>query len=271
MLAYLVAAAGWIVARGPSSAAGWLLVHLLLLGAVTNAIVTWTGHFAATLLQQPQMSGRVMAWRLVALNVAVAAVLVGVNETWRPVAVAGAALLAVVITIHGLILWRTVNAGRERRLAPTVRFYYVAIIALLLGVSSGTAMVVGVPTAWYPRVYAVHVHLNLLGWVTLTVLGTEFSLWPTALRTRMVDGLERAARRCLPGCAAGLGLVIVGLMTATRPVTVTGLVVYLAAVTVFLDPFVRTAPHCGAGRAPRPPGCSPQAPAGCYSRSAPMS
>ncbi len=241
VLAYLVAAAGWIVARGPGRAPGWLLVHLLLLGAVTNAIVTWTGHFAATLLQQPQMSRRVMAWRLVALNVAVPAVLVGVNESWRPVAVAGAALLAVVITVHGLILWRTVHAGRERRLAPTVRFYYVAVIALLLGVSSGTAMVVGVPTAWYPRIYAVHVHLNILGWVTLTVFGTEFSLWPTALRTRMVDGLERAARRCLPGFAAGLGLVVVGLMTATRPVTATGLVVYLGGVTVFLDPFVRTA------------------------------
>jgi nitrite reductase (NO-forming) len=182
-----------------------------------------------------------MAWRLIALNIAIPAVLVGVHEGWTAVAVVGAGLLAAVITVHGFFLWRTVHAGRERRLAPTVRFYWVAAIALLLGVACGTAMEIGVPAEWYPRVYAVHVHLNLLGWVTLTVLGTEFSLWPTALRTRMVDGLERAARLCLPGCATGLGLVVVGLMTASRPVTVAGLVLYLAAVVVFLDPFVRTA------------------------------
>ena len=241
MLAYLVAAAGWIVARGPGSAPGWLLVHLLLLGAVTNAILTWTGHFAATLLQQPQLSRRVMAWRLIALNIAIPAVLVGVHQGWTAVAVVGAGMLAAVMTVHGFLLWRTVHAGRERRLAPTVQFYWVAAIALVLGVACGTAMEIGVPAEWYPRVYAVHVHLNLLGWVTLTVLGTEFSLWPTALRTRMVDGLERAARRCLPGCATGLGLVVVGLMTASRPVTLTGLLLYLAAVVVFLDPFVRTA------------------------------
>jgi nitrite reductase (NO-forming) len=241
VLAYLVAAAGWIVARGPGSAPGWLLVHLLLLGAVTNAILTWTGHFAATLLQQPQLSRRVMAWRLIALNIAIPAVLVGVHQGWTAVAVVGAGMLAAVMTVHGFLLWRTVHAGRERRLAPTVQFYWVAAIALVLGVACGTAMEIGVPAEWYPRVYAVHAHLNLLGWVTLTVLGTEFSLWPTALRTRMVDGLERAARRCLPGCATGLGLVVVGLMTASRPVTLTGLLLYLAAVVVFLDPFVRTA------------------------------
>jgi nitrite reductase (NO-forming) len=241
VVTYLVTAAAWMVGGGPGRAPGWLLVHLLLLGAVTNAIVTWTGHFAAALLQQPQSSRRAMASRLVSLNVAVLAVLSGVDEGWLPVAVAGAGLLVAVISVHGFVLWRAVHAGRGRRLVPTVRFYVAAAVALLLGVTAGTALVVGVPSQWYPRLYEVHVHLNLLGWVTLTVLGTEFSLWPTALRTRMVDGLERGARWSLPGCSAGLALVVIGLMTATRPVTVAGLILYLAGVGVFLDPFVRTA------------------------------
>lgn len=249
VLAYLVAAVGWIVARGPDHAPGWLLVHLFLLGAATNAIVTWTAHFAATLLQQPPLGPRFAIARLVALNTAIPAVLVGVHEEWTAVTVAGAGLLTAVVAVHGLLLWRTVHAGRERRLAATVRFYWVAALALLLGVACGTAMEIGVPARWYPRVYAVHLHLNLLGWVTLTVLGTEFSLWPMALRTRMVGGLERAARRCLPGCAAGLTLVVAGLMTASRPVTLAGLVLYLAAIVVFLDPFVRTALHRRPGSA----------------------
>ena len=50
----------WIVAAGlvslfhrnlPSS--HWLLVHLLLLGAATNAILIWSDHFATSLLRLP--------------------------------------------------------------------------------------------------------------------------------------------------------------------------------------------------------------------------
>jgi hypothetical protein len=49
-----------------------------------------------------------------------------------------------------------------------------------------------------------HVHLNVLGWVGLAVVGTEFTLWPTVLRARMVPGVERAVRWSLPPLAAGL-------------------------------------------------------------------
>ena len=35
----------------------WLLVHLLLLGAVTNAIFVWSAHFADALLRRRASSG----------------------------------------------------------------------------------------------------------------------------------------------------------------------------------------------------------------------
>lgn len=249
-LAYLVAAAVRIVVDDSGGAPAWLVVHLLLLGAATNAIVTWTAHFAGALLQQPQLSEAAVVTRLVALNAGVVGVLVAVSEGWRTVTIVSAALLALVLTVHLTALVRTVRAGRTRRFAPAARFYWFAATAVLLGVSAGVTMAVGdISSAWYERVFVTHVHLGLLGWVGLAVLGTEFSLWPAALRTRMVDGLQRAARWCLLGCAGGLALTVAGLLTWTRPLALAGLLLYLAGVVAFLDPFVRTAVR----RAPREP------------------
>lgn len=238
---YLVAAAAVLAVRGPSGVPEWLVVHLLMLGAVTNAIVTWTRHFAATLLRGPQSSRRAAGWRLAGLNAAVLTVIVGVQGHRRSVALAGAGLLAVVLALHGLDLWRVTREGRTKRLAPTVRFYSAAVVAALLGVTAGAALVAGVSERWHARLFAAHVQLNLLGWVTFTVLGTEFSLWPTALRTRIVAGMERAARICLPAGVAGLAVLTAGVLADHRVTSLAGLAVYLAAVAVFLDPFVRTA------------------------------
>jgi len=228
--------------HSPAGAPDWLLVHLLLLGAVTNAIVTWSAHFAISLLHQPQLPATATVVRLIVLNVAIVGVLVGVSEGWHPVAAVAAALLVTVIAAHLGLLVRTGHAGRARRFAPTVRFYWAAACAVVLGVCAGVALVLGdLPGVYYERVYLTHLHLGLLGWVTLTVLGTEFTLWPIALRTRMVAGLERAATLCLLCCAAGLALLTVGLLCWVRPATVAGLVLYLVGVGVSLVPALRTA------------------------------
>ena len=240
VLVYVAAAVGWLAARH-SSHPGWLVVHLLLLGAATNAIVIWSTHFASTLLRQPPPSLRVSAARLVALNLAIATILGAVEAEQHVAVIVGAALLIIVITTHGAAIVRTVHAARGRRFVATVRYYYVAATALVFGAAAGAALAVGVPARWQPRLFAAHLNLNVLGWVTLTVLGTQFSLWPTALRTRMVDGLDTAARRCLPACTAGLALVVGGVLAATRPLTLTGLLLYLIGAVLFLDPFIRTA------------------------------
>jgi nitrite reductase (NO-forming) len=250
VVAYLLAAAVRIAVHTPDVAPDWLLVHLLLLGALTNAIVTWSSHFAIALLQQPQLPAAVPLVRLVVLNAAVIGTLVGVSDGSRPVTVSGAALLTLVVLAHLAALVRIGQAGRKKRFAPTVRFYWSAAVALLLGVSAGVTMAVAdLPAAWYERVYLAHVHLNLFGWITLTVLGTLFTLWPTALRTRMVTGLERASLVCLLCCAGGLALAVGGLLSWTRPLAIAGLLLYCVGVVAFLDPFLRTARR----RAPHDP------------------
>lgn len=241
VLGYLVAAAVELVTGISGTLPTWLIVHLLMLGAATNAIVTWTSHFVGALLQQQPLPAAFTLARVVLLNVGVVSVLIAVNEAWRPLTIAGAALVTVVITVHLGTLVRAVHVGRARRFAGSLRFYWAAGVAVLLGIGLGVTMIVGnISSIWYSRVYVTHVHVGLLGWVTLTVLGTEFSLWPTALRTRMVTGTERAARWSLLGCASGLTLVVIGLLSWDRVVAELGLVLYLAGVVVFVVPFVRT-------------------------------
>src|SRR5690625_4379349 len=36
----------------------WLMIHLVLLGAVSTAILIWSQHFAQTLLRSPNLAGR---------------------------------------------------------------------------------------------------------------------------------------------------------------------------------------------------------------------
>ena len=241
VLCYLAAGviAGVLHVRG--EAPEWLVIHLLLLGAVTNAIVVWSSHFATTLLAPAHRPERLRASSLLVLNVGIVCVLAGVTSDLFAVTVIGAALATLVIGANGFAIARAVCAARAGRFASTVRFYAVAAVAVVFGIAAGTALVRGVPPTWYARVFAAHVHLNVFGWVALTVLGTEFGMWPMVLRTRMAEGVETAARHTLALCATALALTTLGLLAGTRFVVIAGLAVYLAGTARSLEPFVRTA------------------------------
>ena len=112
----------------------------------------------------------------------------------------------------------------------------------MVGASLGVVMLFGAATLEaQQRLIAAHVHLNLLGWVGLSVLGTLFTLWPTILRTRIVDGTATLARRCPSLLLTGLVVAAAGLSFDARWVALAGLMLYSAGVLVVLVPLVRTA------------------------------
>ncbi len=218
----------------------WLVIHLLLLGAVTNAIVIWSAHFSAAVLRIPApASRRGEAARLAVLNLGVVAVLAG-GATGRPwVGVGGAALVFGAVCAHLAWLAMRLRAALAPRLAITVHYYLVAGVALLTGVPVGAWMLVS--DAGHARLVLFHAHLNLLGWVTLTVLGTVLTLWPTILRTRMDDGAVAAARTALPVATAGLVLLAVGVLAWWPVLATAGVALVAAAVLVVAAPSVRAA------------------------------
>jgi nitrite reductase (NO-forming) len=243
VLTYL-AAGGVTLALGDRVAGGgWLALHLVLLGAVTNAIVVWSEHFAAALLRTPPATEGAATARSLALNLGIVAVLTGVHVGRSALAAAGAGLAGVVVLGHGLALATRIGQALPARLAGTVWFYVAAGAALLAGMGLGLWLAGGVAGSVdaYRALRLAHVHLNVLGWVGLAVVGTQFTLWPTVLRTRMVPGLERAIRWSLPPLAAGLAVAAAGLAGQRRVVATAGLATYAAGLAVALVPFVRTA------------------------------
>jgi nitrite reductase (NO-forming) len=243
VLGYL-AAGGVALALGDRVAGGgWLALHLVLLGAATNAIVVWSEHFASALLRTAPVGEWAATTRALALNLGIVAVLAGV-PTGRPaLAAAGAGLAGVVVLAHALTLAARIARALPARLAGTVWYYVAAAAALLAGMGLGLWLAGGVAGSAdaYLALRLAHVHLNVLGWVGLAVVGSQFTLWPTVLRTHMVPGLEAAMHRALPPLAAGLAVAATGLATQQRLVALAGLAAYAAGLAVALVPFVRTA------------------------------
>jgi nitrite reductase (NO-forming) len=243
VLAYL-AAGGVVLALGDRVAmGGWLALHLVLLGAATNAIVVWSEHFAAALLRTAPMGERAATVRALALNLGIVAILAGVPSGRTALAAAGAVLAGVVVLAHAAGLAARIARALPARLAGTVWFYLAAAAALLAGMGLGLWLAGGAAGSAdaYLALRLAHVHLNVLGWVGLAVVGTQFTLWPTLLRTHMVPGVEAAVRRSLPPLAAGVGVAAAGLALQQRAVALAGLAAYTAGLAVALVPFVRTA------------------------------
>lgn len=219
----------------------WLVVHLFLLGSVTNCIVTWTEHFTITLLRVPQPSRRQSAWRLVALNLAVIASLVGVSLANSALIIVGAGSLMLVIAIHSYNLYRLSNRALQNRFAETVRFYLAGAACLLIGI------VLGVLSAFQREgstlrdsLHVAHIHANLLGWVGVTVMGTLFTFWPTVLRTKMVDGVMKSAKRSLPFLLSGISVAAIALAMDQRLLALFGMLLYASGIAVVALPFTRT-------------------------------
>jgi Putative multicopper oxidases len=219
----------------------WLAVHLLLLGAVTNAIVVWSAHFTAAVLRiPPPTNRRGETGRLAVLNVGVVAVLVGGVGPQPWVGVAGAVAVFAAVGAHLLWLAGRLRAALPSRFAVTVHHYVAATVSVLAGIPVGAWMLV-VDDATRPRLLLFHAHVNLLGWVTLTVLGTVLTLWPTILRTRIIAGAVAAARTALPLAVAGLGLLALAVLAWWPVLAVGGLALVAAAVVVTARPAVQAA------------------------------
>jgi nitrite reductase (NO-forming) len=242
VVAYLAAGGLVLALRGRVAGAGWLALHLVMLGAVTNAIVVWSEHFAAALLHTRPLGARAATARLVALNLGVLAVLAGVRGGRVAVLAGGVGLLAAVVLLHALALARQARGALPTRLGDTVWFYVAAATALVAASGLGLLLAGGGARTGdaYRAIRLAHAHLNLLGWVGLAVIGTQFTLWPTVLRTRMVPGVQAAARRAFLLLVSGLGLAVAGLLAERRPLLVAGLAGYAAGLGVALGPFLRT-------------------------------
>jgi nitrite reductase (NO-forming) len=229
---WLLAAAVIVVVHRFVPNGNWLMVHLLLLGAVSTAILIWSQHFADTLLRRTAAGGRRLhGARLLGHTVGVGLVVAGMTIVNWALVLAGGITVGVVAIAHGVSLYAQGRGGLPARFASLVQFYIAAGGALVVGVGLGVTMArMPLPTELHERLYAAHLGFNLLGWVGLTVVGTVILLWPTVLHTRVSDGVDSTARRSLMLMVFGLVVLGVGVIVDVRFIFAVGVFGYLLGV-----------------------------------------
>ncbi|MDO8147485.1 multicopper oxidase domain-containing protein [Isoptericola sp. b515] len=210
----------------------WLLVHLVLLGALTHAILVWSRHFTDALLHARPGDRGPQSRRLLLHNLGAITVITGVLTALWPVTVLGATGVAAAVLWHGSDLVRRLRAALPARFTGVVHYYVAAACFLPVGATLGVLLARDLAGAWHTRLLIAHVIVNLLGWVGLTVVGTLVTLWPTMLRTRMAPDAARDARRALP-VLIGSVLVAAGAACAgTLLGTAIGIAGYLAGLVI---------------------------------------
>ncbi len=243
---YALAVVIWVVFGTELPGGRWLAVHLFTLGVVTNLILALSDHFARTLTRQP---GDAPIAELIAANVGAVAVFIGVASGRPWLVAAGAALISGVVFAS---FWRLRHLRRTSlgaRFGWVVRTYERAHGAFLFGALLGALVGSGVLAGgWVGAARTGHLHVNLLGWAGLTLLGTIVFFGPTIARTRIREGADVRAARALRIGAYGLGIGVLGLVgtgfggapgAVARGVAAAGLVVFAWSVTVVSVPVVR--------------------------------
>ncbi len=219
----------------------WLMIHLLLLGAVSHAIVVWSRYFTDALLHSADDDRRGQNRRLLLLNVGVILVVAGVLSGVWPLTLLGATAVGSAVLWHGWTILRLLRAALPARFGPSVRYYVAAACFLPVGAGLGTALARGLADPWQSRLVVAHASVNLLGWVGLTVVGTLVTLWPTMLRTRIAAGAERAAIRALPVLVGTVLLTAGGASAGARPVAVLGISGYVTGLLLTAPAFLDAA------------------------------
>lgn len=224
---------------------GWLMLHLLFLGAATHAILTWSQHFTAALTRSPvtERERSKQNVRLILANLGMVAIFVGVPGAIWPLTVTGASLLIAAVIWHGLSIWKKFRGSLAGRFSGTVRYYILSAACLPIGAVLGTW--IAHPLGGSAGLTLGHALINVLGWIGITVAGTLVTLWPTMLRTRAAERSARSAVRALPVLGVGVLAAAAGAILGQPLVVAAGLLLYvvgLALIGISLFQEARQAP-----------------------------
>ncbi len=220
-------------------ASGWLMVHLLMLGAATNSILVWSWHFAQALLRGPTPDNRAMVARLAGLNLAIVAVVVSMVAGIWWLTLVGSIGVGLAVALHAVALGRRALKALPSRFGPTVWYYVAACLLLPVGAGLGAALAAGTGSEAHVRLLLAHMGVNVLGFVGLAVLGTLMTLLPTMLRTRVADGAESVARHGAVPLLVGVLLTAGGAGAGVMFLCTIGLLVYLGGVLYISLPLAK--------------------------------
>ena len=182
-----VAWAIWVIWQGGS---WWGPLHSFLAGTVLMAIAGATQMFTITWAAAPAPRAVLANTQRWALIIGVGLVLAGMGLSAVWAVIGGAALVVAGLGLLAFSLWSAVHASLLRRFDLSARFYLLAIASGALGVVLGGVLASGSGGSMSVDLRLVHSHLNLVGLVGLTIVGTLPTILPTFAHHRAVSGNE---------------------------------------------------------------------------------
>jgi nitrite reductase (NO-forming) len=230
---YQTVARAWLTLAGlslllpPERRSGiWLPLHLTLAGAVTTAISGAMQNFMLALTATPAPPAGAVWAQLSLLVAGTTSLLLGKTFSipWL-LAVGGGAFVAA-IGILAWMLWRSWRRSLNKRHSLPMAAYGAAVLSALLGGTLGALLGshrVGGET--YLHFRHAHMTLNVLGFASLTVVGTLVTLLPTALRVRMPRWRGQIAVALF---VVGLLVQAIGWATDLTPLLAIGGIAYAA-------------------------------------------
>ena len=213
-LAVFALAIGLSVFSEPSTLA---ITHLVLVGAIVPLIFGAITHFVPVLTRGRVANRAVLALPLVLQVTGLLVFLhfsgwLGLNALY---AAAGSGWLAATVFVVWLVRRASKTLGRPH---PCWRWYFAAILVFIVG-----SMLVPPMYLWggaRQSLRLLHLHLNTLGFIGLTAIGTLQVLLPTALSAPDPNAAARLQRQLLPTV---IGVLMVSAGAAFwRPLSVAG-------------------------------------------------
>jgi uncharacterized protein YacL len=108
------------------------------------------------------------------------------------------------------------------------RFIKSATIYIILGMSLGIYMAASQDHSQLPT----HAHLNLLGWVTMALMGLIFKNWPAVAEAKLAPLTYWLAHITVIGLTIGVGLLYAG-MAEYEPIAIVSSLIAVCNMALF--------------------------------------
>lgn len=187
---FAVVAVVWACLVLVNGGSWWGPLHAFVAGTVLLAISGAAQMFTITWSSAPPPSRSLATFQRWAVAGGAALVLFGMTAeihvvTWVGAIAVGSGLVALTVSIVGVI-----RKSLLRRFDLSARFYVTAFLTGVAGVALGAVLGTVTAGARATEFRLVHSHLNLLGLVGLTIVGTLPTFLPTIAHNRAVSGRE---------------------------------------------------------------------------------
>jgi hypothetical protein len=117
---------------------------------------------------------------------------------------------------------------RNPAVCTAARWIGIALVYFILAIGLGVAMAASHDF----RLKGLHVHLNMLGWVSMALMGVIYRLFPQAAASRLATWHFALYQAALPVMMVGLGGLLLG-HEAMEPLVAAGSTGVLVAVLLF--------------------------------------